>query len=86
MDGQQAGHADAFDEQLARLWFDCHVAGAAEFAFVTGVLGTDRLVYGTNFGGWDRGTGPDVGELAATLNENAARLLRLGDRAPHLLA
>ena len=75
-----------FDEQLARLWFDCHVAGAAEFAFVTGVLGTDRLVYGTNFGGWDRGTGPDVGELAATLNENAARLLRLGDRAPHLLA
>ena len=78
--------AGTFDEQLGRLWFDCHVTGDREFAFVTDVLGTDQLVYGTNFGGWDRGTGPDVGALAGTLNENAARLLRLGDRAPHLLA
>ena len=75
-----------FDSQLERLWFDCHVTGEREFAFVTDVLGTDRLVYGTNFGGWDRGAGPHVGELAGTLNENAARLLRLGDRAPQLLA
>ena len=75
-----------FDRQLERLWFDCHVTGEREFAFVTDVLGADRLVYGTNFGGWDRGTGPDVAELADTLNENAARLLRLARRAPHLLA
>lgn len=74
-----------FDRQLARLWFDCHVTGAAEFAFVTAALGTDRLVYGTNFGGWDRGTGPDVTDLAPVLNANAARLLRLARRAPELV-
>ena len=74
-----------FDEQLGRLWFDCHVTGAREFAFVAEVLGTDRLVYGTNFGGWDRGTGPDVVDLAGSLNANAVRLLRLARRAPHLL-
>ena len=74
-----------FDEQLERLWFDCHVTGAREFAFVADTLGTDRLVYGTNFGGWDRGSGPDVDGLAPTLNGNAVRLLRLDGRAPHLV-
>ena len=49
-------------------------------------LGTDRLVYGTNFGGWDKGSGPDVADLVGTLNANAARLLRLDARAPHLLS
>ena len=62
------------------------MTGEREFAFVTDVLGTDRLVYGTNFGGWDRGTGPDVADLAPILNANAARLLRLDQRAPHLLS
>ena len=75
-----------FDEQIERLWFDCHVTGAREFAFVVDSLGTDRLVYGTNFGGWDKGTGPDTSVLGPTLNANAARLLRLDQRAPHLLS
>ena len=74
-----------FDEQLERLWFDCHVTGAREFAFVADTLGTDRIVYGTNFGGWDRGSGPDVDGLAPTLNGNAVRLPRLDGRAPHLV-
>jgi hypothetical protein len=34
----------------------------------------------------NRGPGPDVAELTGTLNKNATRLLRLGARAPHLLA
>ena len=62
------------------------MTGAREFAFVTDALGTDRLVYGTNFGGWDRGTGPDVTDLTTVLNANATRLLRLDVRAPHLLS
>ena len=74
----------AFDEQLGRLWFDCHVTGSKEFAFVTTSLGTERLVYGTNFGGWDRGSGPDAAPLRSTLNSNASRLLRLERRAPQL--
>ena len=75
-----------FDEQIERLWFDCHVTGGREFAFVVDSLGTDRLVYGTNFGGWDKGTGPDTSVLGPTLNANGARLLRLQRRAPHLLS
>ena len=67
----------AFDRALNRVWFDCHVTGPAELALALEQFGTDRLVYGTNFGGWDRGTGPDVTNLADTLNTNATRLLRL---------
>ena len=67
----------AFDRALNRLWLDCHITGAAELTLALEQFGTDRLVYGTNFGGWDRGTGPDIAHLADTLNTNATRLLRL---------
>ena len=75
----------AFDDAFRRLWFDCHISGTREFAFAVDQLGTDHLVYGTNFGGWDKGTAPDVSALEDTLNANAGRLLRLERRAPHLL-
>jgi len=73
----------AFDRALRRLWFDCHVTGGREFEFAVAQLGTERLVYGTNFGGWDKGTGPDVATMRHTLNANATRLLRL---RPELVA
>jgi aminocarboxymuconate-semialdehyde decarboxylase len=76
----------AFDRALGRLWFDCHVTGSREFEFALAQLGTERLVYGTNFGGWDKGTGPDVTALRNRLNANAIRLVRLDRRAPHLAA
>ena len=76
----------AFDRALGRLWFDCHVTGGREFEFALAQLGTERLVYGTNFGGWDKGTGPDVSALRDRLNANAIRLVRLDRRAPHLAA
>ena len=76
----------AFDRAVARLWFDCHVTGANEFDFVVRQFGTDHLVYGTNFGGWDRGREPDTSTLTEQLNANAARLLRLERRSPRLLA
>ncbi|MFN3216762.1 MAG: amidohydrolase family protein [Acidimicrobiales bacterium] len=72
--------AGAFDAALGRLWFDCHVTGDAEFAFAVEQLGTERLVFGTNFGGWDKGTLGHLGDLADTLNANATRLLRLDRR------
>lgn len=75
----------AFDAEVDKLWFDCHITGDAEFDFGVSQLGTDRLVFGTNFGGWDTGTVGHLGELPDTLNTNAARLLRLDMRAPHLL-
>jgi hypothetical protein len=42
-------------------------------------LGTQRLVYGTNFGGWD--TPRQVDAFAASLSANAERLLRLAPGA-----
>lgn len=67
----------AFDRAFSKLWFDCHVSGAAEFAFAVEQLGTDRLVYGTNFGGWDKGSNVDLGQLAEVMDANARRLVRL---------
>ena len=75
----------AFDNAFERLWFDCHVSGSAEFDFAVQQLGTAHLVYGTNFGGWDRGTAPDVSALEDTMNGNARNLLRLHKRAPQVL-
>jgi aminocarboxymuconate-semialdehyde decarboxylase len=75
----------AFDAAVDRLWFDCHVSGEAEFTFAVEQLGTDRLVFGTNFGGWDTGSVDHLGDLPAKLNANAVRLLRLDKRAPHLV-
>jgi aminocarboxymuconate-semialdehyde decarboxylase len=72
----------AFDAAVGRLWFDCHVTGVREFEFAVAQLGTERLVYGTNFGGWDKGTGPDVAALRPRLNANAVRLLRLDRSRP----
>ena len=66
----------AFDEAFGRLWFDCHVTGPTEFAFAVEQLGTDHLVFGTNFGGWDKGTMGHLGELEDTLNANARKLIR----------
>ncbi len=75
----------AFDAAVDRLWFDCHTNGHAEFAFVAEQLGTEQLVFGTDFGGCDGGTTDHVDDLTNTLNYNAARLLRLDKRAPHLV-
>lgn len=75
----------AFRQELTKLWFDLHVTGDDERAFATSQLGTDRLVFGTNFAGWDGGTADSAGELTGLLNSNATRLFRLADRAPGLI-
>ncbi|MBF82212.1 MAG: amidohydrolase [Actinobacteria bacterium] len=75
----------AFDTALDRLWFDCHVTGDKEFEFALEQIGTERLVFGTNFGGWDKGTLRHVDGLTEKLNANAVDLLRLKKRSPHLL-
>ena len=63
---------------LARLWWDAHVGGPGALAALVAALGTDHLVGGTNFAGWDQTADPSFGDasLAATLDANARRLLR----------
>jgi aminocarboxymuconate-semialdehyde decarboxylase len=61
---------------LRRLWFDSHMDDGRARDFVVAVVGADRMVYGTNFGGWDAPR--TAGEFDASLTPNAERLLRLG--------
>ena len=64
---------------LSRLWWDAHVGGPAALGVLIDALGTDHLVGGTNFAGWDQTADPSFGDphLAALLDRNARRLLRL---------
>ncbi len=68
----------AFEERLARLWFDDHLNADASLALLVSVVGDDHLVHGTNFAGWDA---PDQNSLHPPnpkLADNARRLLRAG--------
>ena len=66
----------AFDRLLRRIWFDCHVHDEHAFRLLSEVVGTDRLVFGTNFGGWDQGGGLDLGTHHEAVLDATRRLLR----------
>ena len=68
----------AFADELRHIWYDCHVHDERALHLLAEVCGTERLVYGTNFGGWDQGGAMDLGDLDAPIRDNTARLLRLG--------
>ena len=63
------------EAMVRKIWFDAHVDGETAHNRLLEVAGHDRLVYGTNFGGWD--TPPPAGDFAASLTPNAEKLLRL---------
>jgi aminocarboxymuconate-semialdehyde decarboxylase len=66
-------------DRLRRLWWDTHVGGPRAFTALVAAFGTDRLVGGTNFAGWDAHHDPAPGrpDLAPVIDGNARRLLRL---------
>ncbi len=71
------GDPDLVDRGLASLWFDTHVGSDAALAALVAEVGTDRLLLGTNFAGWDD-LGPDPhGVDPDLLDANARRLLAL---------
>ena len=67
----------AFEERLARLWFDNHLNSDASLALFTSVVGDGRLVFGTNFAGWDAPEDLGAHRPPEKLADNARRLLRL---------
>ncbi len=69
------GKNSNFAESLRRLWFDSHLEPGPARDLVVQTVGLDRMVYGTNFGGWDTPTSLDDFDLSLT--PNARRLLRL---------
>ena len=69
----------AFEQALARLWYDAHVHAPGSRALLERIADPDRLVMGTNFAGWDQPDALDLGDASERLAANARRLLRLGD-------
>jgi aminocarboxymuconate-semialdehyde decarboxylase len=65
----------AFEELLQRLWFDIHVHDEASLTLLKQRVNPDRLLFGTNFAGWDQQPG-DLREEARPYADNARRLLR----------
>jgi aminocarboxymuconate-semialdehyde decarboxylase len=68
----------AFEERLQRLWFDNHLNNDNSLALFTNLVGDDRLVFGTNFSGWDAPEDLSSHRPPAKLADNARRLLRVG--------
>jgi aminocarboxymuconate-semialdehyde decarboxylase len=68
---------DGFLAELRKLWFDSHVDGEAALESLVRTVGHDRLVFGTNFGGWDSGGRHARDPFIQSLTPNAERLLRL---------
>lgn len=66
----------AFEERLARLWFDNHLNNDNSLALFTNIVGDDRLVFGTNFSGWDAPDDLSSHRPPAKLADNARKLLR----------
>lgn len=74
---QGAVREQGFAAATSRLWFDSHVHGARQRALLLSVAGADRLVFGTNFSGWDQSAATRLDATAEEYSANARRLLRL---------
>jgi aminocarboxymuconate-semialdehyde decarboxylase len=66
----------AFEARVARLWFDTHLNRDASLDLLISIVGRERLVYGTNFAGWDAPDADDAHAPEPYLADNARRLLR----------
>ncbi|MBI1181767.1 MAG: amidohydrolase family protein [Alphaproteobacteria bacterium] len=66
----------ALDATLRRVWYDIHMNDDRALDLLIERVGTDRLVYGTNFAGWDQPETVHVPDTPIDLAGNARRLLR----------
>lgn len=74
----QALRDNGFEHYYRRIWFDTHVHDERSLDLLVAHAGVERLVFGTNFAGWDSGAhDAPAGDLGAALTANATRLLRL---------
>jgi aminocarboxymuconate-semialdehyde decarboxylase len=72
----------AFESRLARLWFDNHVNDPASLDLLQQRVGSDRLVLGTNFAGWDQ---PVVAHSSGSKLQSDSKSVSLADNARRLL-
>lgn len=71
----------AFEERFARLWLDTHLNAPASLDLLISVAGREKLVFGTNFAGWDAPDADDPHRPEPWLADNARRLLRASRQA-----
>ncbi len=69
------GTESDFAADLQKIWFDSHLEVGPAHDLVITTVGSERMVYGTNFGGWD--TPKEVTDFDRSLSSNAMKLLRL---------
>lgn len=67
----------AFESLLGRLWMDNHVGSDESEALLVRTVGDDRLVFGSNFAGWDAPADLAGHRPRQKLADNARRLLRV---------
>ncbi len=63
-------------DHLRMLWYDSHMDSPSALATLIDVVGTDHMVFGTNYGGWDSGGAHARDPFTLSLTPNAERLLR----------
>jgi aminocarboxymuconate-semialdehyde decarboxylase len=73
----EAVRESGFRPYLKRLWFDNHVHGAPARALLMSVADPGRVVFGTNYGGWDSGGSHAREDDVVALTPNAETLLRV---------
>lgn len=66
----------AFEAMLSKFWFDTNLHDPRSLRLLSDIVGTERLVFGTNFAGWDQHDAHYTPEMRVTLADNARRLLR----------
>lgn len=76
--GEDIRKDGAFEEAVTRLWYDAHVTDPSALGLLRQWVGNDRIVYGTNFAGWDQPGEGEHGEIDPAWADNARRLLRQG--------
>lgn len=66
----------AFESMLRRFWFDAHLNDEGATRLLIEKVGIDRVVFGTNFAGWDQPDDGNHGVVPPEYADNARRLLR----------
>lgn len=66
-----------FMNELRRLWYDSHMDAPSALDRLVATMGRERIVFGTNYGGWDSGGDHARDPFTQSLTPNAERLLRL---------
>ena len=64
----------AFEEEIRKLWYDSHVHSNDSLNLLEKIVGNDRIVYGTNFAGWDQPETYEINERSEQWKLNTLEL------------